>query len=82
MSTRGVYAALSGSLAQAQRLDTIANNLANVNTPGFKRDEQTFREYLSANEKPSEVLQVAVFQDLRAFPKTTHPSIGTTRPRV
>lgn len=45
-------------MAQAQRLDTIANNIANVNTPGFKRDEQTFREYLSANEKPSEVLQV------------------------
>ncbi len=58
MSTRGVYAALSGAMAQAQRLDTIANNIANVNTPGFKRDDQTFREYLSANERPSEVLQV------------------------
>lgn len=58
MSSRGVYSALSGALAQAQRLDTIANNIANVNTPGFKRDDQTFREYLSANEKPSEVLQV------------------------
>jgi flagellar basal-body rod protein FlgG len=39
-------------MAQAQRLDTIANNIANVNTPGFKRDEQVFREYLSANENP------------------------------
>lgn len=58
MSTKGVYAALSGALAQAQRLDTIANNIANVNTPGFKRDEQTFREYLSANERPPDVLQV------------------------
>lgn len=58
MSSRGVYSALSGALAQAQRLDTIANNIANVNTPGFKRDDQTFREYLSANEKPSEVLRV------------------------
>lgn len=58
MSTRGVYSALSGALAQAQRLDTIANNIANVNTPGFKRDQQTFREYLSANEKPSDVLLV------------------------
>ncbi len=58
MSTRGIYAALSGAVAQAQRLDTIANNIANVNTPGFKRDEQVFREYLTANEKPPEVIQV------------------------
>lgn len=58
MSSRGVYSALSGAMAQAQRLDTIANNIANVNTTGFKRDEQTFREYLSANEKPGEVIQV------------------------
>lgn len=56
MSTRGVYAALSGAMAQAQRLDTIANNIANVNTPGFKRDEQTFREFLTNHEKPEEVL--------------------------
>jgi len=56
MSTRGVYAALSGAMAQAQRLDTIANNIANVNTPGFKRDEQVFREYLTANEKDPAML--------------------------
>lgn len=58
MGTRGIYAALSGALAQSQRLDTIANNIANANTPGFKRDEQVFREYLVANEKPPEVIQV------------------------
>lgn len=58
MSTRGIYAALSGAMAQGQRLDTIANNIANVNTPGFKRDEQVFKEFLTANEKPPEVIQV------------------------
>lgn len=57
-STRGIYSALSGAMAQAQRLDTIANNIANVNTPGFKRDEQVFKEYLTANEKPPSNLQV------------------------
>lgn len=54
MSAGGVYAALSGAMAQAERLDTIANNIANVNTPGFKRDEQVFREYLTAKEKPEQ----------------------------
>lgn len=58
MSTKGVYTALSGALAQSLKLDTIANNLANVNTPAFKRDQQLFQEYLTANEKPPEVIQV------------------------
>lgn len=58
MSTKGIYTAVSGAVAQSQRLDTIANNIANVNTPGFKRDQQLFREYLTANEKPPTVIQV------------------------
>lgn len=55
---KGVYTALSGAMAQSTKLDTIANNLANVNTPAFKRDQQIFQEYLTANEKPPEVIQV------------------------
>ena len=58
MSSKGIYSALSGALAQSQRLDTIANNIANVNTPGFKRDDQTFREYLTANQKPPDLQNV------------------------
>lgn len=58
MSTKGVYTALSGAIAQNTKLDTIANNLANVSTPGFKRDQQLFQEYLTANEKPPSVIQV------------------------
>lgn len=58
MSTKGVYTALSGAVAQSLKMDTIANNIANVNTPGFKRDQQVFSEYLTANEKAPEVIQV------------------------
>jgi flagellar basal-body rod protein FlgF len=58
MSTKGVYTALSGAMAQSLKLDTIANNIANVNTPGFKRDQQVFNEYLTANEKPPTTIQV------------------------
>jgi flagellar basal-body rod protein FlgF len=43
----GIYAALSGAAAQAQALDVVANNLANVCTTGFKGDQITFRESLS-----------------------------------
>ncbi|HEU0264567.1 MAG TPA: flagellar basal body protein, partial [Geobacterales bacterium] len=42
----GMYAALSGNLAAMQRLDVVANNLANANTPGFKRDRVAFDSVL------------------------------------
>ncbi len=58
MSTKGVYTALSGAIAQSTKLDSIANNIANVNTPGFKRDQQVFQEYLTKNEKEGTVINV------------------------
>lgn len=57
MSNKGIYTALSGAIAQNQRLDTIANNIANTNTTGFKKDEQVFYEYLTANEKGSDIIR-------------------------
>jgi flagellar basal-body rod protein FlgF len=42
---------LSGAIAQQKQVETIANNVANVNTPGFKRDQVVFKEYLAALEK-------------------------------
>ena len=38
------YSAVFGALTQQHRLDTIANNLANVNTAGFKADKLSFRD--------------------------------------
>jgi flagellar basal-body rod protein FlgG len=35
---KGIYAAASGMLAESLRTDATANNLANVNTAGFKKD--------------------------------------------
>ncbi len=58
MSDKGIYTAVSGAIAQEKRLDTIANNIANVNTPAFKRDEQVFKEYLTAYEKAGDVIEV------------------------
>ena len=34
----GMYISAEGAMAQSLRLETIANNLANVDTVGFKRD--------------------------------------------
>lgn len=41
---RGLYTAASGMLTNQYWLDSVANNLANANTSGYKRDEMTFEE--------------------------------------
>ena len=44
---KGIYTALSGGIAKSHDLELISNNLANANTPGYKRDSATFNEYLT-----------------------------------
>ncbi|GIV16667.1 MAG: flagellar basal-body rod protein FlgF [Armatimonadota bacterium] len=43
---RGLHIAASGMLAQQVRHETIANNLANADTTGYKADEVAFRTAL------------------------------------
>lgn len=38
---------LSQQLAAYQSMDVIANNIANVSTPGFRREQPTFQEYIA-----------------------------------
>lgn len=40
---KAIYSPMSGALAQEKVLEIIANNLANVNTVGFKGDSVTFK---------------------------------------
>jgi flagellar basal-body rod protein FlgF len=84
LSTKGIYTALSGAKAQSLRLDTIANNLANVNTTGFKKDQQVFKEYLTSNEKDPEVMKVPripasveSFYDMQGGDKSFVDTAGT-----
>ncbi len=44
----GYYAACSGLRAQTQALEYIANNLANINTTGYRGQLATFRSILAA----------------------------------
>ncbi len=41
---RALYTAASGMTAQQTRLDTIANNIANVSTTGFKKSRDAFQD--------------------------------------
>lgn len=42
---RGIYIAASGMLVESLRSDVTANNLANVNTAGYKKDIAVFKDY-------------------------------------
>ncbi|MCS7459978.1 flagellar hook-basal body protein [Paenibacillus doosanensis] len=42
---RGLYTAASGMIAQQRRHDIVTNNIANVNTPGFKQGNAINRSF-------------------------------------
>lgn len=53
----GLYSALSGNIAAMKRMDIISNNLANVNTPGYKKDKMLFESLLAGASNPPAVPQ-------------------------
>ena len=50
MSVQTLYTAATGMDAMQTKLDTIANNLANINTTAFKKDRANFEDLLYRNE--------------------------------
>jgi flagellar basal-body rod protein FlgF len=49
----GMYAAVSGNVAAMQRMDVITNNLANINTAGYKKDRMVFDSMLNSANNPT-----------------------------
>ncbi|HEV2398268.1 MAG TPA: flagellar basal-body rod protein FlgF [Candidatus Sulfotelmatobacter sp.] len=47
----GYYAASAGLAAQAQALELVANNLANLGTAGYRGQQATFRSLLAGSER-------------------------------
>jgi len=43
---RGLYTAAAGMTAQQKNIDVISNNIANVNTDGFKQDRAEFQDLM------------------------------------
>ncbi len=50
---RALFTAATGMIAQQLHIDTIANNLANVNTTGFKKSRVNFQDLLYETIKPA-----------------------------
>jgi flagellar basal-body rod protein FlgF len=42
---RGIYSAATGMITQTKKINVLGNNIANVNTAGFKRDEIVLKSF-------------------------------------
>lgn len=50
----GKYSALSGAIAREQAMANIANNLANINSTGFKKDRASFEALLKGQKQTTD----------------------------
>jgi len=64
---KGIHAAASSMLPRIQKQETIANNLANINTPGYKRESvflQQFNALKSRQHKTESEWQVPMVDNV------------------
>ena len=79
---RGLWTAASGMTSQQLNVDTIANNLANVNTVGYKKESTNFKSLLyqtMAAPNVQNIQQPSVMQvghGVRALPNSRNYSMG------
>jgi flagellar basal-body rod protein FlgF len=73
-----MYKALSGALVQTRRLELVTQDLANVNTAGYKGERIVFREVLESPLKPDERIggQVVVTEQRTDFSNGNLRSTG------
>ena len=72
----GYYAATTGLMSRTQALDTIANNLANVSTAGFRANHNVFSSMLvTTGDSPLSVLN----QDMNDYGVLSGTQLDTTQ---
>ena len=71
-----IYIALSRQSGLRRQMDMVANNIANMDTPGFKAQRLLFRQFLSGSDTPggqgevSMVIDQAAVRDMAPGPLT------------
>ncbi|SIO39334.1 flagellar basal-body rod protein FlgF [Halodesulfovibrio marinisediminis] len=73
-----VYSALFGALTNEHRLNNISNNLANINTTGYKRDTLAFKDTFVKFAHDEIMEPVANVRSEKLFPEPKHMA----RPRI
>ncbi len=66
---RGIYTSSASMLCETIRQDMVANNLANVDTPGYKRKEGIFKELPTTELRKVNDGQLYPPRPLQKFPK-------------
>lgn len=74
----GMYSGLFGALSNEHRMNSIANNLANINTTGYKRDTLAFRDTFIMFAHDQIMEPVANVRSEKLFPEPKHMA----RPRL
>jgi flagellar basal-body rod protein FlgG len=64
---KGIYVALSGSVVQERRLNQISNNLANINSTGYKGDVSVFESYLKQKDGVNVPSQISSDVNTQAY---------------
>jgi len=73
-----MYSGLFGALTNEHRLNVIANNLANVNTTGYKADKLAFQDTMTHFAHERIMQPVLSLRDKPLFPEAVHMA----RPRI
>lgn len=66
------YSAMFGALTNEHRLNVIANNLANVNTTGYKRDQLSFKDTFISFAHDKIMEPVMNVRQEKLFPEPVH----------
>lgn len=67
-----MYSALFGALTNEHRLNSITNNLANVNTTGYKKDQLAFKDTFIMFAHDQIMEPVATVRSKKLFPEPIH----------
>jgi flagellar basal-body rod protein FlgG len=73
-----MYSGLFGALTNEHRLNVIANNLANVNTTGYKADKLSFKDTMIHYAHERIMQPVLSLRDKQLFPDAVH----IAKPRI
>lgn len=70
----GIYIAMQGARVQEHRLDTLSHDLANAQTPGFKRQAAIYRQvHNDATKMGSPDQAMDLHHPVRFLPEDRHP---------
>jgi flagellar basal-body rod protein FlgF len=70
----GIYVGMAAAAARAAQLESVSDNLANAQSPGFKASRPAFQSFLSARNGNDKILSAAVATGTDLRPGATTPT--------